>query len=304
MSEIRGTIFNIQRFSVQDGPGIRTTVFVKGCPLLCPWCSNPESQQFHFEVAHVESLCQQCGRCVAECELQAITLTPEMGISIDRDKCNNCGKCIEVCPNNAMKMFGEEVTVEEVYDIIAKDRLYYQSSGGGMTISGGEPLTQARFAAALFERCQRAGIHTTMDTTGYGSQSDLEMVLPHIDLVLFDLKVIDPTRHKAIVKVSNNIILRNAKHIVESGTQMIIRVPLIPGLTDADENIENIADFVCELGGNIPVNILPYHRFGMGKYAMLNRAYPLQDTDRLPDERLEAILEYIQSHGLTCEVVI
>lgn len=301
--EVKGTIFNIQRFSVQDGPGIRTTVFTKGCPLVCPWCSNPESEKSSLEVAHVDSLCNQCGRCLDECDLKAISLA-EKGIKIDREKCNNCGKCIQVCTQDALKLFGKEVSVREVFDEVIRDNLYYRSSNGGVTASGGEPLSQARFVSALFKRCQEADIHTTLDTSGYGRQPDLEMVLENTDLVLFDLKLIDPGSHMAIVKASNQPILRNAKLIVGRGVPMIVRIPLIPGLTDTDENIEGIANFVRELDNELPVNVLPYHRFGMNKYVMLDREYELSELKPLPDERLEAIVDSLQSYRLACDIVV
>ena len=303
IDEITGTIFNIQRFSVQDGPGIRTTIFTKGCPLTCPWCSNPESINPYPEVAHVAALCQHCGNCMEACEPKAISFA-EKGISIDREKCNNCGKCVEVCTNDALKMFGKEVSVEEVFEEATKDKLYYHSSEGGVTASGGEPLRQAHFVSALFENCHEEGIHTTLDTSGHARQSDLEMVLENTDLVLFDLKLTDPGAHIATVKASNDPIQRNARLIVERGVPMIVRIPLIPGLTDTDENIEGIANFVRELGSELPVNILPYHRMGMGKYRMLDREYKLGDMEQQPQERLNEIVNYFKSRRLACEIVV
>jgi pyruvate formate lyase activating enzyme len=303
VDEIKATVFNIQRFSVQDGPGIRTSVFFKGCPLECPWCSNPESIRPYPEVAHVAAVCQHCGRCRDTCDLGAISFA-EKGIKIDREKCNNCGKCVEVCPNNALKLFGSEVSVEEVLDEVAKDRLYYHSSNGGVTASGGEALKQARFVSALFKDCQEQGIHTALDTSGHSRQADLEMVLKYTDLVLFDLKLIDPGSHIAIVKASNDPIQRNARLVVEKGIPMIVRIPLIPGLTDTDENLEAIADFVEDLNPELPVNILPYHKMGMGKYKMLDREYTLSELKTPPDERLRAIVDYFESRRLACEIVV
>jgi len=303
VDEVKGTIFNIQRFSVQDGPGIRTTVFTKGCPLTCPWCSNPESIHPYPEVAHIAVMCKHCGSCIKACELEAISFE-ERGIRIDREKCNNCGKCVEMCTNSALKLFGKEVSVEEVFDEIAKDKLYYHSSEGGVTASGGEPLNQARFISALFQRCHEEELHTTLDTTGHARQSDLEMVLENTDLVLFDMKLIDHGSHVATVKASNQPILRNARLIVERGVPMIVRIPLIPGLTDTNENLERIANFVQELDSKLPVNILPYHRMGMGKYPMLDREYKLSELEPLPQKRLKAIVDLFESHRLTCEIVV
>jgi len=302
VDEIKGTVFNIQRFSVQDGPGIRATVFVKGCPLDCPWCSNPESQKPHPEIAHVDTVCNQCGRCIDACDLKAISFA-EKGIKIDREKCNNCGKCVQVCTQDALKLFGKEVSAWEVLDEVIKDKLYYRTNGG-VTVSGGEPLSQARFVSALFKLCQEEGMHTTLDTSGYGGQRDLEMVLENTDLVLFDLKLIEPSSHIAIVKASNQPILRNAKLIVERRVPMIVRIPLIPGLTDTDENLEGIANFVRELDGELPVNILPYHRMGMGKYKMLDGEYKLSELKQVPEERLKAVVDYFKSRGLACDIVV
>jgi len=303
IDKVKGIVFNIQRFSVQDGPGIRTTVFLKGCPLDCPWCSNPESIKPYPEVAHVAAMCKHCGSCIKVCDLKAISFA-EKGIRIDREKCNNCGKCVEVCINDALKLFGNEVSVEEVLDEARKDKLYYHSSDGGVTASGGEALMQARFVSALFKGCHEEGIHTTLDTAGHGRQADLEMVLENTDLVLFDLKLIDPGSHIAIVKASNQPIHRSARLIVERGVPMIVRIPLIPGLTDTDENLEGIANFVRELDSELPINILPYHRMGMGKYPMLDREYKLSGLELPPDERLKEIVDFFQSHSLTCEVVV
>jgi len=303
VDEVKGTIFNIQRFSVQDGPGIRTTVFMKGCPLTCPWCSNPESIHPYPEVAHIAAVCKHCGSCIKVCEPEAISFA-EKGINIDRGKCNNYGKCVEVCTNGALKLFGNEVSVEEVFDEITKDKLYYHSSEGGVTASGGEPLNQARFVSALFQRCHEEELHTTLDTSGQARQSDLEMVLKNTDLVLFDMKLIDPGAHIATVKASNQPILRNAKVIVESGVPMIVRIPLIPGLTDTDENLEGIANFVQELNSELTVNILPYHRMGLGKYKMLDRDYKLSELETQPQERLRAIVDRFQSHRLRCDIVV
>ena len=188
--------------------------------------------------------------------------------------------CTSVHERDALKLFGKEVSVREAFDEVTKDKLYYHSSNGGVTVSGGEPLSQARFVSALFKHCQEEGMHTTLDTSGYGGQRDLEMVLENTDLVLYDLKLIEPGSHIAIVKVSNQPILRNAKLIVERRVPMIVRIPLIPGLTETDENLEGIANFVRELDSELPVNILPYHRMGMGKYGMLDREYKLSELQR------------------------
>jgi pyruvate formate lyase activating enzyme len=301
---ITGRIFNIQRFSVQDGPGIRTTLFMKGCPLACPWCSNPESQRNSPELACIRSLCNGCGRCVEACDRQAITLLEGGGVSIDRQLCDKCGGCLEACAPSSLKMFGQEISVDEAFREVKKDELYYRNSRGGVTASGGEPLRQSRFVSAFFERCREAGMHTTLDTCGYATRSDLESVLEHTDLVLFDLKLIDNDVHVATVKAPNTPILDNAKIVAGSPVPMIVRIPLIPGLTDTDENIRGITRFVAELGGGVSeVNVLPYHRFGMSKYEMLDKEYQLGELKPPSEGRLDAIVASLESLDLGCEIV-
>jgi pyruvate formate lyase activating enzyme len=300
---IRGRVFDIQRFSVQDGPGIRTTVFMKGCPLACPWCSNPESQKTPRELGYIESLCDGCGRCPEACEPKAISLA-NGGVKIDRERCDDCGHCVEVCAPGALKLFGREISVEETFEEVKKDALYYRNSKGGVTASGGEPLQQSRFVAELFRRCHVAGIHTTLDTCGYAARPALERVLEHTDLVLYDLKLIDAEAHSAVVKAPNDPILENAERVAGSGVPMIVRIPLIPGLTETDENLESIARFVAELGPGVrAVNVLPYHRFGTSKYQMLDRPYELGELKPPGEERLEAIVAVFGSLGLDCEIV-
>jgi pyruvate formate lyase activating enzyme len=300
---VKGRIFNIQRFSTEDGPGIRTTVFLKGCPLVCPWCANPESQLPLPEVAHSDTLCDHCGRCVEVCDRRAVALNPAGGIQINRQLCDNCAKCVAVCGPRALRVLGQEYTVDEVFREIKKDEAYYRNSGGGVTCSGGEPLTQARFVATLFRRCHEAGLHTTLDTCGSAPRRALQRVLEYTDLVLFDLKLMDRAAHVAIAGQSNRQILHNFRYVVEKGVRLIARVPLIPGVTDSDENISAIAGFVRTFDAGIPVNVLPYHRYGMNKYQMLDRTYQPGDMKPPAEEKVAKIVERFESLGLECEVV-
>jgi pyruvate formate lyase activating enzyme len=295
-------VFNIQRFSIQDGPGIRTTVFLKGCPLRCLWCSNPESQNAFPEVAHRDSLCIKCGRCVEVCEAHATSLT-EKGIRIDRNICKNCGKCIEVCPAGARKFYGKEMSVDEVYQEVARDRPFYQESDGGLTVSGGEPLNQTDFVVELFKRCQSTGIHTCMDTCGYANHGTWEKVLPYTDLVLFDVKLMDPSAHKKVTGKSNRQILRSLKVVTASGVPVIVRIPVIPGINDSGENLTVIAQHLVTLGLK-EVNLLPYHRFGAGKYSMLDKQYSLSELRTPDDDRLEKMVKIFESFNLNCEIVV
>lgn len=301
---MNGLIFNIQRYSLQDGPGIRTTVFFKGCPLRCLWCSNPESQNSTPEIAHRNSLCNNCGRCLEVCEVKAISLI-EKGIKIERERCNNCGKCVEVCTPGALKVFGQEVTVEGVFEEVRRDELFYRNSGGGVTVSGGEPLQQWQFVTALLKKCQAEGIHTCLDTCGYASPRALERVLDYVDLVLFDLKLVDSEAHRKVTERSNKPILRNVRTIAKRGIPVLIRVPLIPGVNDSEDNLRATAGFVSSLDdGRVEVNLLPYHRFGVGKYEMLDRPYLLSGLTPFADEEVQKRRQIFESLGLSCKIVV
>lgn len=302
---ITGIIFNIQRFSIQDGPGIRTTVFLKGCPLRCLWCSNPESQSSIPEVAHRDSLCNGCANCLKACDQEAISLTSNNGgstITIDRERCTNCGRCVDTCTAGALRVYGQTMSIDEVLDEVRRDMAYYSNSGGGITVGGGEPLSQADFVAELFRRCRNIGIHTIIDTCGYGNVSDLEKVLPQTDLVLYDLKVMNSKEHRKFTKKFNKVILHNIRLIVEREVPMIIRIPFIPGVNVSKENLSQIARFVSELDRGRHVDLLPYHRFGESKYKMLDRPYELTGVKPPDEEQLERALEILRQFNLDCAI--
>ncbi len=301
-------IINIQRYCIQDGEGIRTVVFFKGCPLRCPWCSNPESTNAFFEVGHFDSLCNQCGECLKVCEPDAISLNGK-GIVIDREKCTNCGKCIPECTEQALRPFGKEssrrheTTIDEIFQEIKKDYFYYSKSGGGLTLSGGEVLGQPKLAASILKRAHAMGIDTAIETSGFSSKSALDTVLEHVDQVLFDLKIMDSDAHMEHLGVPNEIIHRNARRVVEQGVSMIIRVPLIPTLTDTKDNIQAIAHFVKELDPGLKVHLLPYHRLGVNKHEALDREYKLQDLPTQTDEELVWIIKVFEDFDLDCEII-
>jgi len=300
-AKVKGILLNIQRYNTHDGPGIRTLVFMKGCPLRCLWCDNPESQEKYPEVGFAEKNCIKCGRCLEACSVGAI-VESEKGKEINREVCNKCGKCIEVCPVGALKFLGKEMSVEEVIKEVEKDILFYLNSGGGVTISGGEPTMQSEFVEALLKECHKKGIHSAIETCGYARWEDFEKVLRYTDLVLYDLKQMDPVKHKQFTGVSNELILENAKKIAAKGISMIIRVPLVPGYTDSEKNIEAVGEFVKGLGAVEEICLLPYHRLGESKYKKLGRQYKLQGLLPLDESYLQKLEGLVKSMGLRVQI--
>ena len=301
MENITGTVFNIQRYSIDDGPGVRTTVFLKGCPLTCLWCSNPESQNPAPEVSWRYTSCKQCGTCVGVCPSASITLDAGE-IRVDRKKCDYCGKCVDMCVQEALSISGKPMTVEEVFKVIKRDYDYYEASGGGITASGGEILGQAGFVAALFQRCREESIGTCADTSGFGDPAALKRILEYSDLVLYDLKHMDPQEHKRACGQSNELILSNLEIALESGVEVIIRVPLIPDYNTSDEALTAIAQAVREKTCDAEVNIMPYHSYGANKYRMIGKMYQLDDLRELMQQEKNRAKEIFESVGLKCEI--
>jgi pyruvate formate lyase activating enzyme len=302
-AEIKGVVFNIQRYSIQDGPGIRTTVFFKGCPLKCAWCSNPESQSYKPEIVHRDSLCTKCGHCLDVCETKALSLT-EKAVMIDRQLCNNCGKCVDVCIAGALKVFGETMTVGQVFKQVKKDEEFYRNSSGGVTVSGGEPLAQADFVAALFKLCKANGIHTCIETSGLTTAAAFQKVIPYTSLILFDIKLSDSYDHQKWTGQPNVDILHNLLSVSASGVPVIIRVPIIPGVNDSQKELTSIGMIALRvLGSKKEINLLPYHKFGMGKYQMLDKEYTLTDLNSLKETDILEHKELMESLGLYCQIV-
>ncbi len=295
-----GTVFDIQRFSIHDGPGIRTIVFLKGCPLSCLWCCNPESQSANPVIMYQPEQCIHCGRCVQACQNGAIS-PGEPGL-VDRQKCVGCGECASVCPAGALVLKGEKMSVESLINILKKDRAVYRKSGGGVTISGGEPLVQWQFATELLKACKAQGWHTAMETTGLGSEEAVESVFPYLDVALLDIKAMDPVRHKQATGVSNEVIHRNAVRIAEL-TQVVIRVPTIPTINDSEEEFKKISAFAKTLNGVDTIHVLPYHTYGENKYGLLGSEYPMgYEIQPLPRERAEVFRKVVEEQGLHCVI--
>lgn len=293
----RGHIFDIQRFSVNDGPGIRTTVFFKGCPLRCLWCDNPESQAELPQLLYLESLCTRCGRCVEVCPSGASKPGPDGLIRVDRGRCQVSGQCVEVCPSGARVISGKLMSVAGVLEIVRKDELFYRNSGGGVTASGGEPAWQPEFLTRLFRGCHEYGIHTTLDTTGYADWSVLAGVLEQVDLVYYDLKHLDSKKHRELTGVGNELILANALRISERGIPMVVRLPMVPGYNDSAGNIRKTAEFVSGLKIERADMVL-FHQLGSKKYDRLGMPYRLVNLKSYTEEEAEKLKETFRSYGL------
>jgi pyruvate formate lyase activating enzyme len=299
-SATTGIVLNIQHFSTHDGPGMRTTVFLKGCSLRCKWCCNPESIHFKPELAYDLIKCigeKECGFCLKECPESALFVLPSDGkIRVNWDLCTNCAKCVTACPPEALHMFGKEMTVDEVLDEVEQDGQFYRESGGGLTLSGGECLLQPDFAAALLAGAHERGFTTAIETAGNVPWAFMEKVLPHVDTVLHDHKATDPERHKKWAGVDNSRILANFKKAYETfpHTTFIARTPLIPGVNDDEDHIRSVLAFIRPYKNVVDYELLPYHRFGENKYTFLGRVYELADFSPPSDEtvrRLRAIID-------------
>ncbi len=300
----RGTVFNIQFFNLHDGPGTRTLVFFKGCPLSCKWCSNPESMNRLPELGLKKSMCDGCGKCVDVCDEQALFFNHDKALSVDRQRCNACGKCVSACCNEVLTIYGKEMTAMEVFEEVNRDKIFYDGTGGGITVSGGEPLLQSHFLAAVFKLCRDAGIHTCLETTGYTSAKVCEQVLPLTDHVLFDLKHMDSGLHEKFTGKPNRQILDNAGFAAGSGIPVMFRMPLVPGFNDTPQNIGATADFIKNLGGDnvLGIELMPYHRMGMGKYESLDKHYALNDVKPSEPDYVESISKKFEELGVVSTV--
>jgi len=284
-----GVTFNVQRFSTEDGPGIRTTVFMKGCPLRCRWCHNPEGLSPQPQLVWYDVRCIGARRCLAACPASALDLTPE-GMRIDRDRCTPCDLCAEACPSGALEVIGRRWTPDELLAQVAKDAAFYETSGGGVTVSGGEPAMQPNFVEAFLQLCHESGIATALDTCGYADWSVYERLLPHLDLILYDLKILDRERHRQATGVYPDRILANAAAIAERGMPMWVRTPVVPGYTDDEENIGALAAFIrTRLSTVQRWDLLAYTNLGVAKYRRLGLPYPLEETQLPARQHMERL---------------
>ena len=295
----KGIVFNIQRYSVHDGPGIRTVIFLKGCPLSCKWCSNPESQDMKPSFSFNKNTCISCGNCLKSCTQGVVSF--DKYPKFDLTKCNLCRRCEENCAGNSIKFFCSTMSCDEVIDEVLKDKLFYQRSGGGLTLSGGEPLMQPEFVKEILQKANELNISTNVETCGFTSREIIEEVLSLSDLVYCDLKHMNSTKHKEITGQGNEIILDNIKFMVEKGFDVVVRIPLIPGFNNDKENLENTAEFLKGIKGLKRIGLLPYHDYGKGKYEILNKEY-LVKAEKLSDEEIEEARQILLKSGHKVEV--
>jgi pyruvate formate lyase activating enzyme len=296
----KGLVFDIKRFAIDDGPGIRTTIFLKGCALRCKWCHNPDGQISAPELMYRRTRCNGCVECIRICPEKAISQVAGK-ISINRKSCTLCGRCCQECPTEALAIVGRKLSLKELLKEIDKDLMFYDESKGGVTVSGGEPLLQLDFLNAILEECKKRKIHTVVDTCGYARQEDMDRIDDNVDLFLYDVKIMDEKKHRKYTGVSNNLILKNLQTLAEKGSNILVRFPIIPEINDDQDNIRRTAEFMvsCRIKN---INLLPYHRSGIEKYRSLDRIYKLNRKLRVSDKKLNLIKERLEACGLTVKI--
>ncbi|MGM0438751.1 MAG: glycyl-radical enzyme activating protein [Bacillota bacterium] len=301
---LKGMIFDIKRFATGDGPGIRGLIFLKGCPLSCKWCANPESQKFRSEIIYYKNNCVGCGQCIASCQYDAIKEDDKFALKTDQSACTLCGDCVEACLYHAREIVGEEKSVEDVLNLIRKDRRFYDNSGGGITLTGGEPLFQCEFAVELLKAFKRENIHTAIETTGYTARECLKAAANYLDLIFFDFKHIDEDKHKQFTGVSNKIIKENLVWLNNNleEQKIIIRIPYIPEHNSALETQEKIFKYLKQFDKIKWIEIMPYHRLGAAKYEGLGLDYELKDIMPVDKKDLKYLVQLGEKIGIKVRI--
>jgi glycyl-radical enzyme activating protein len=301
-ADIRGLVFDVHRCSLHDGPGIRTTIFLKGCPLRCLWCHNPESQSFHREVAFAKDRCVSCSACVEVCQRSGQLL--EDGVhTMDHGPCVACGSCVDACAYGGLRMVGQERSVRDLIDLAMRDVAYYQSSGGGVTLSGGEPTAQAEFCTALLRGARMRGLHTVLQTCGISARAVYEGLLPFTDLFLYDYKATDSNLHRDLTGVPNDRILSNLEFLIGAGARVVLRCPLIPGVNDDEAHLAGIAALSRRFPSLEGIELMAYHTLGRGKAEQIGREYPLPEIPAADDATRDRWLSTLARLGCTRAVV-
>ena len=296
-----GIIFDIQKYCIHDGPGIRTIVFLKGCPLACQWCANPESQQLEPQFAFFSDKCIGDKRCVQNCPAQALSFGKD-GLIRNLDHCLFCKKCVQSCAAGAIRVYGESMEAGGVINACLKDLAFYKHSQGGVTLSGGEPLMQNDFSLALLQELKKEGIHTAMETTGYTSAEIFKEIKKYTDLFLYDLKCIDRKKHQNYTGADNDLILENLRTLAKDRHDVIVRIPVVPGFNDDEAEIDRILDFLLSLDIKYPVNLLPYHRLGMFKYCALNMVCQMESVMPPDKDTIETIALKFTEQKITVNI--
>lgn len=298
------TVFDIQKFALQDGPGIRTTVFLKGCPLDCLWCHNPESKSMKPQLGFIEKNCVMCGRCqeICSCKVHSIVSHDMDNLqnythNIDFSKCISCGRCVEECLSGALKIFGKKMTSDEIMETVIKDKDFFERSGGGLTVSGGEPMMQFEGLLELLQKAKVQGLHTCLDTSGFAKTENYKEIAPYVDLFLFDYKITDGEEHKKYTGVDNPLILNNLKYLSDYGSEIYLRCPIIPGINDNDAHYKAISALSQKFAGIKQVNLMMYHDMAKGKSSQLGEAYPLEHLETISDSEKQRITEEVRKQG-------
>ena len=294
----KGTIFNIQKFSIHDGPGIRTTVFFKGCPLRCTWCANPESQQNKIQILHEQKKCTMCKKCLKKCSVNAIEIS-DSGYKINHDKCIQCRQCVDACPSRSLSVEGKTPNIDEIVKRCLDDLDFYIESDGGVTLSGGEVLSQPQFARALISALKKENIHVAIETSGYASLETFQSIATKVDYIMFDVKHYDSLKHIEGTAVSNKRIIKNLKWALENHINLLVRIPVIPNFNETIEDANHFVTLFQEIGLT-KVQLLPFHQFGENKYDALHLVYPYKNVKALHKEDLLDYQAVFINHNIEC----